>query len=55
MLQALLSGIRLQALGKKKQVALNNVKNKLIHTITAMVRNDQKFDLNHININKSIA
>lgn len=46
---------RLLEKGKKKQVALNNVKNKLIHTITAMVKNDQKFDLKHININKSIA
>lgn len=30
--------------GKKKQVALNNVKNKLIHIVTAMVRNNQKFN-----------
>ena len=29
--------------GKKKQVALNNVKNKLIHLVTAMVRNRQLF------------
>lgn len=25
-------------------VALNNVKNKLIHIVTAMVRNGQKYD-----------
>ena len=30
--------------GKKKQVALNNVKNKLIHIVTAMVKNRQKFN-----------
>ncbi len=29
--------------GKKKQVALNNVKNKLLHIVTAMVKNDQMF------------
>jgi hypothetical protein len=41
--------------GKKKQVALNNVKNKLIHIITAMVKNNQPFDPEYINNNKSIA
>ena len=35
--------MRLVERGKKKQVALNNVKNKLIHLVTAMVRNRQKF------------
>ena len=40
--------------GKKKQIALNNVKNKLIHTITAMVKNNKEFELNYVNINKTI-
>ncbi len=35
---------RLIARGKKKQVALNNVKNKLIHLVTAMVKNNQAYD-----------
>ena len=35
--------MRLVECGKKKQVALNNVKNKLIHLVTAMVRNHQLF------------
>ena len=35
--------MRLVEGGKKKQVALNNVKNKLIHLVTAMVRNRQFF------------
>lgn len=35
---------RLIARGKKKQVALNNVKNKLIHIATAMVKNREIFD-----------
>ena len=35
---------RLLARGKKKQVAMNNVKNKLIHIVTAMVRNHQIFN-----------
>ena len=35
--------MRLVERGKKKQVALNNVKNKLVHLITAMVRNRQLF------------
>lgn len=47
--------LRLVNKGKKKQVALNNVKNKLIHIITAMVKNTQPFDLEYINYNKSIA
>lgn len=38
---------RLIAKGKKKQVALNNVKNKLIHIATAMVKNRQVFDKNY--------
>lgn len=33
--------------GKKKQVALNNVKNKLIHLVAALVRNKQVFDKNY--------
>ena len=40
--------VRLLERGKKKQVALNNVKNKLIHIVTAMVRNHQKFDQNYL-------
>lgn len=35
---------RLVRAGKKKQVALNNVKNKLVHLATAMVRNKQRFN-----------
>lgn len=35
---------RLLMRGKKKQVALNNVKNKLLHIVTALVRNNQKFN-----------
>ena len=38
---------RLIARGKKKQVALNNVKNKLIHIATSMVKNKQVFDKNY--------
>ncbi len=34
---------RLLSRGKKVQVALNNVKNKLLHIITAMVRNGTRF------------
>ena len=30
--------------GKKKQVALNNIKNKLIHIVTAMVKNGTNFN-----------
>lgn len=35
---------RLIQAGKKKQVALNNVKNKLVHLATAMVKNKQRFN-----------
>lgn len=35
--------MRLVERGKKKQVALNNVKNKLVHLVTAMVRNRKTF------------
>lgn len=38
---------RIIARGKKKQVALNNVKNKLVHIATAMVKNKQVFDKNY--------
>ena len=38
---------RLIERGKKKQVALNNVKNKLVHIATAMVKNKQVFDKNY--------
>lgn len=38
---------RLVGCGKKRQVALNNVKNKLIHLVTALVRNKQIFDANY--------
>lgn len=39
--------LKLIARGKKKQVALNNVKNKLVHIATAMVKNKQVFDKNY--------
>lgn len=39
--------MRLVGHGKKKQVALNNVKNKLIHLATAMVRNSQEYNPNY--------
>ena len=35
---------RLIAKGKKRQIVLNNVKNKLVHIVTAMVRNKLLFD-----------
>lgn len=35
---------RLIAKGKKRQIVINNVKNKLVHIVTAMVRNKQLFD-----------
>ena len=35
---------RLIERGKKRQIVLNNVKNKLVHIVTAMVRNKQLFD-----------
>lgn len=38
---------RLIKAGKKKQVALNNVKNKLVHLATAMVKNRQCYDSNY--------
>lgn len=38
---------RLLERGKKKQVALNNVKNKLIHIVTAMVRDRRMFSLQY--------
>ena len=38
---------RLVERGKKKQVALNNVKNKLVHWVTAMVRKRQTFNLEY--------
>lgn len=37
---------RLLVRGKKPMIALNNVKNKLLHIITAMVRNKQKYNPN---------
>ena len=37
------SYMRLVVRGKKTQVALNNVKNKLVPLVTAMVRNRQTF------------
>ena len=38
---------RLIAKGKKRQIVLNNVKNKLVHIVTAMVRNKQLFDIDY--------
>ncbi len=38
---------RLIKAGKKKQVALNNVKNKLVHLASAMVKNRKVFDQNY--------
>lgn len=38
---------RLINAGKKKQVALNNVKNELVHWVTAVVKNKQTFDPNY--------
>ena len=35
---------RLVEAGKKKPVAVNNVKNKLLHVITAMVRKGEKYN-----------
>ena len=46
---------RLISIGKKKQVALNNVKNKLIHIITAMVKKNVPFNPEYININNVMA
>ena len=39
--------LRLIGRGKKKQVALNNVKNKLVHLVTALVRKRQVFNPNY--------
>ena len=41
---------RLMGRGKKKMVALNNVKNKLLHMVTAMVKNGQKYDPKHLKL-----
>lgn len=38
---------RLIARGKKHMVALNNVKNKLLHMIVAMVKSGHKYEKNH--------
>lgn len=38
---------RLMSEGKKMQVALNNVKNKLLHMVTAMVKNDTLYCPNY--------
>lgn len=38
---------RLVDAGKKKPVAVNNVKNKLLHIITAMVRKKEKYNPDH--------
>ena len=38
---------RLVKAGKRKPVAVNNVKNKLLHIITAMVRKGEKYNPNH--------
>ena len=38
---------RMLKAGKKKAVALNNVKNKLLHVITAMVRKQEKYNPDH--------
>lgn len=39
---------RLTAAGKKEGVVLNNIKNKILHILVAMVRNKTKFDPNYI-------
>lgn len=36
--------------GKKNMVALNNVKNKLLHMVTAMVKNGQKYNPEYRNL-----
>lgn len=43
---------RLVERGKKAQVALNNVKNKLLHMVAAMVKNDTCYNPEHINIHQ---
>ena len=46
--------LRLISKGKKSQVALNNVKNKLLRMITALVRNNTLYDSNYINKDQSV-
>lgn len=46
---------RLITRGKNKEVARNNVKNKLIHIVTAMVKNNLPFNPEFINIHKTAA
>ena len=46
---------RLITRGKNKEVARNNVKNKLIHIVTSMVKNNQPFNPEYINIHKTAA
>lgn len=46
---------RLLTRGKNKKLARNNVKNKLIHIISAMVKNNLPFNPAYINIHKSAA
>ena len=46
---------RLISKGKKMQVALNNVKNKLLHMVTAMVKNDMLYSPDYINACQRIA
>ena len=42
--------------GKDKWLITNNIKNKLIHRIFAVVRNKQLYQVNYINLsNKAIA
>lgn len=43
---------RLREKGKKPQVALNNVKNKLLHIIVALIRDDMDCQENYIAMNK---
>lgn len=43
---------RLIERGKKMQVALNNVKNKLLHMVTAMVKNNSCYNPGYINIHQ---
>jgi hypothetical protein len=38
---------RLVDAGKKKPVAVNNVKNKLLHIITAMIRKGERYNPDH--------
>lgn len=41
---------RLLERGKKKQVALNNVKNKLLHIVTAMAKSNQMYNAEYISV-----